>query len=136
MNFKELYDKIVNLIYDNRGNIVKLSFSALALLLLIIVLYFSSDSFNINNEVNTLVTYIEERQYTMAENYYDDIEKEFSDSKMSRFNKKVSKKLSSLLINNGDMYINGQITKEQYMGLVNIVNALNTVSIEKSRWNV
>ena len=66
----------------------------------------------------------------MAENYYDDIEKEFSDSKMSRFNKKVSKKLSSLLINNGDMYINGQITKEQYMGLVNIVNALNTVSIE------
>ena len=130
MNFKALYDKIVNLIYDNRGNIVKLSFSALALLLLIIVLYFSSDSFNINNEVNTLVTYIEERQYTMAENYYDDIEKEFSDSKMSRFNKKVSKKLSSLLINNGDMYINGQITKEQYMGLVNIVNALNTVSIE------
>ena len=49
MNFKALYDKIVNLIYDNRGNIVKLSFSALALLLLIIVLYFSSDSFNINN---------------------------------------------------------------------------------------
>lgn len=130
MNFKAFYDKVVNLVYDNRRNIVRLSFSVLAFLLLIIVLYFSSDNFNINDEVNTLVTYIEERQYTMAENYYDDIEKEFSDSKMSRFNKKVSKKLSSLLINNGDMYINGQITKEQYMGLVNIVNSLNTVSVE------
>lgn len=130
MDFKAFYDKVINLIYDNRQNIVRLSFSALVLLLLIIVFYFSSDRFNINNEVNTLVTYIEERQYTMAENYYDDIEKEFSDSKMSKFNKKVSKKLSLLLINNGDMYINGKITKEQYMGLVNIVNELNTVRIE------
>lgn len=130
MNFKETYDKVVNLIYDSRRNIVKISFLALALLLLLIVLYFSSDNFNINNEVNTLVTYIEDRQYSMAEYYYDDIEKEFSDSKMNRFNKKVSNKLSSLLINRGDKYINSQITKEQYMGLVNIVNALNTISIE------
>ena len=30
------------------------------------------------------------------------------------------------------MYINGQITKEQYMGLVNMVNALNTITIESS----
>ena len=130
MNFKEAYDKVVNLIYGSRRNIVRISFLALALLLLLIVLYFSSDNFNINNEVNTLVTYIEERQYSMAEDYYDDIEKEFSDSKMNRFNKKVSNKLSSLLINRGDKYINSQITKEQYMGLVNIVNALNPISIE------
>ncbi|MEW9080539.1 UbiD family decarboxylase, partial [Terrisporobacter glycolicus] len=130
MNFRAFYDKIVNLIYDNRRNIVRISFSALALLLLLIVLYFSSDNFNINNEVNTLITYIEDRQYTMAENYYDDVEKKFSNSKMSRFNKKVSKKLSSLLINNADMYINGQVTKEQYMGLVNIINVLNPISID------
>ncbi|WP_434794630.1 hypothetical protein TPDSL_17140 [Terrisporobacter petrolearius] len=130
MNFKAFYDKVVNLIYDNRRNIVRISFSALALLLLLIVLYFSSDNFNINNEVNTLITYIEDRQYTMAENYYDDVEKEFSDSKMGRFNKKVSKKLSALLINNADMYINNQVTKEQYMGLVNIVNVLNPISID------
>lgn len=132
MNFKTLYDKVIDLIYDKRQNILRISFSALALLLLLIVLFFSGDNFNINNEVTTLVSYIEDRQYTMAENYYDDIEKEFSDSKMSRFNKKVSKKLSSLLINNGDMYINSQITKEQYMGLVNIVNALNTISVDSS----
>lgn len=130
MNFKIYYDKIVNSVYDNRQNIIRISFSALALLLLLIVLYFSSDNFNINDEVNNLVTYIESRQYSIAENYYDDIEKEFSDSKMSRFNNKLSKRLTSLLINKGDMYINGKITKEQYMGLVNMVNALNTINIK------
>lgn len=130
MNFKEFHNKIVDLIYGSRQNIVRISFSSLALLLLLIVLYFSSDNFNINNEVDTLVTYIEDRQYTMAENYYDDVEKEFSDSKMSRFNKKISNKLSLLLINKGDNYINGQITKEEYMGLINMVNALNPINIE------
>ena len=48
MNFKAFYDKIVDTIYDNRRNIMRISFSILALLLLIIVLYFSSDNFNIN----------------------------------------------------------------------------------------
>ena len=134
MNFKVFYDKIVNPIYDNRQNIIRFSFSALALLLLLIVLYFSSDNFNINDEVNSLVKYIEDRQYSIAENYYNDIEKEFSDSKMNRFNNKLSKRLTSLLINKGDMYINGQITKEQYMGLVNMVNALNTISIESKNF--
>ena len=90
MNFKAFYDKIVDLIYGNRRNIMRVSFSALALLLLIIVLFFSSDNFNINSEVDTLIKYIDGRQYTMAETYFDDIEKEFSDSKMSRFNKKAS----------------------------------------------
>lgn len=132
MRFKEFYDKIVDSIYDNRSNIVKASFLFLALLLLFTVFYFSSDKFNINSEVDTLVNYIEERQYSIAENYYDDIEKEFSDSKMNTFNNKVSKRLSSLLINSGDMYINGQVTKEQYMGLVNIVNSLNSINIEPS----
>ena len=130
MNFKTYYDKIVNLIYDNRQNIIRISFSALALLLLLIVLYFSSDKFNINEEVSSLLKYIESRQYSIAENYYDDIEKEFSESKMTRFNNKLSKKLTSLLINKGDMYINGQMTKEQYMGLINMINALSDISIE------
>lgn len=130
MNFKEFYNKITDFIYDSRENIVRVSFLSLALLLLLIVFYFSSDNFNINNEVDTLVTYVEDRQYAMAENYYDDVEKEFSDSKMSRFNKKISKKLSLLLINKGDKYINGQITKEEYMGLINMVNALNPINIE------
>ena len=84
MNFKAFYDKIVDLIYGNRRNIMRVSFSALALLLLIIVLFFSSDNFNINSEVDTLIKYIDGRQYTMAETYFDDIEKEFSDSKMSK----------------------------------------------------
>ena len=132
MDLKAFYNKIVDSIYGNRKNIMTVSFSILALLLLMIVLYFSSDNFSINSEVNTMFNYIEDRQYTMAETYYEDLEKEFSESKMNRFNKKVSKKMSSLLINNSDMYINGQITKEQYMGLVNVVNVLNHINIDSS----
>ena len=55
MNFKAFYDKIVDTIYDNRRNIMRISFSILALLLLIIVLYFSSDNFNINGEADVFV---------------------------------------------------------------------------------
>lgn len=132
MDLKAFYNKIVDSIYGNRKNIMTVSFSILALLLLMIVLYFSSDNFSINSEVNTMFNYIEDRQYTMAETYYEDLEKEFSEAKMNRFNKKVSKKMSSLLINNSDMYINGQITKEQYMGLINVVNVLNHINIDSS----
>ena len=53
---------------------------------------------------------------------------------MRRFNKKASKKLSSLLMNKADKYINGEITKEQYMGLINIVNALNTINVDQVIW--
>ncbi|WP_455538339.1 UbiD family decarboxylase [Terrisporobacter sp.] len=132
MNLKKFYDKFADFRYNNRRNIVRISFSALALILLAIVLFFSSDNFNINSEVDTLIKYIENRQYAIAQTYYDDLEKELSDSKMNRFNKKASKKLSSLLMNNGDMYITGQITKEQYMGIINTINVLNPISIDEN----
>lgn len=130
MNLKSVYDKVINLIYYNRQNIARVSLSALAMLFLLIVLFFSSDDFSINDEIKTLVTYIEDRKYSMAENYYEDLQKEFSDSKMNRFNKKASKKLSLVLMNSGDKFINGQISKEQYMGLVNIINSLNSITVD------
>ena len=74
MDLKAFYNKIVDSIYGNRKNIMTVSFSILALLLLMIVLYFSSDNFSINSEVNTMFNYIEDRQYTMAETYYEDLE--------------------------------------------------------------
>ncbi len=130
MSIKTFYDKIVDSIYNSRENIIRISLSSIGIIVLLMVFYLSSDKFNINSEVDNLLSYIENRQYSMAENYYDDIEKDFSASKMNRFNKKVSKKLSSLLMNKADMYINGKISKEQYMALVNIVNQLNPVVID------
>ena len=132
MDFKIFYDKAVNLIYDNRQKIVKVCLTALSVLLLMIVLYFSSDNLNVNKEVEDLVTYIENRNYGEAEDYYDDLLKKFSDSKMDRFNKKASKKLSSLLMNSADAYINNKITKEHYMGLINMINSLNTIKIDST----
>ncbi len=130
MNIKEIYDEFINLINDNKDKINRVLFVSSATIILSIVFYFSSDSFSINKEVNTLLAYIDDRQYASAENYYDDVEKEFSSSKMNRYNKKVSSKLSSLIINKGDMYISGKITKEQYMGVINISNSLNDINID------
>lgn len=132
MDFKTFYDKAVDLIYDNRQKIVKVSLTALSVILLMIVLYFSSDNLSVNKEVEDLVTHIENRNYDEAENYYDDLLKKFSDSKMDRFNKKASKKLSSLLMNSADAYINNKITKEHYMGLINMINSLNTIKIDST----
>ena len=55
MNFKAFYDKIVDTIYDNRRNIMRISFSILALLLLIIVLYFK---FNCTLYFNTICIFL------------------------------------------------------------------------------
>ncbi|MEG2362973.1 MAG: UbiD family decarboxylase [Terrisporobacter sp.] len=132
MNFKVFWDKISSLINDNKQNLVKLALSAIALMCLVIVLYFSSDNFNVGDEVNTFVTYIENRQYGMAESYYEGLEKEFSDSKINKFDKKASKKLSNILMNSADMYVNGELTKEKYMGLINILNSLKTIEIDSS----
>ena len=41
----------------------------------------------------------------------------------------TTKKINSVIINNGDKYINGQITKEQYIGLINTANALDEITV-------
>ena len=41
--------------------------------------------------------------------------------KNKNLREKITVKMCIRDRNNGDMYINGQITKEQYMGLVNMV---------------
>ena len=40
---------------------------------------------------------------------------------MNRLNKSVSKKINKLLLDSGDKYITGQISKEQYIGLINTI---------------
>ena len=130
MNFKGFNDKFVNLINNNRQNLVRLSLSAFALIFLVIVFYFSSDSFRVNSETEILISYIEDRKYGMAESYYEDLQKQFSNAKMTRFNKKASKKISSILMSASDKFVNGEITREKYMGLINMVNSLNTLEID------
>ena len=43
---------------------------------------------------------------------------------MNRLNKSVSKKINKLLLDSGDKYITGQISKEQYIGLINTIQTL------------
>lgn len=129
MKLRELLDKFADFIDNNRENITKFLLVILASISLMIVFFISSDEMSISKEVDHLVKNIESRKYQIAYDYYEGLKTNFSDSKMKRFNKSVSKKINSVIINNGDKYINGQITKEQYIGLINTTNALSEISI-------
>ena len=111
MKLRDLLDKFADFIDNNRENITKFLLVILASISLMIVFFISSDEMSISKEVDHLVKNIESRKYQIAYDYYEGLKTNFSDSKMKRFNKSVSKKINSVIINNGDKYINGQITK-------------------------
>ena len=123
---EDKFDKIK----DNKKYFVSLSLSFLAFLVLLIVIFFSRGDLNVGKEADMLVDSISNRRYTEAYDYYKNLEKEFSASKMNKFNKVASKKLSVLVVNSGDKFISGEISKEQYSGLINTVNALDEIDID------
>lgn len=129
MYLKEVFSKFTDFIDDNRLNITKLLLSILASIALIIVLVISSDEMSVSKEVSDLVNNIESRKYQIAYDYYEDLKESLSQSKMNRLNKSLSKKINSLIISNGDKYVSGQITKEQFAGLINTINGFDEINI-------
>lgn len=130
MNFRELFDKLIDFIDRHRKSIVTILISILGFILLMIVFFVSSDELSVGNESNILLKNIEQRQYSIAIDYYQSCEKKFSDAKMRRLNKSVSKKINKLLLDSGDKYIIGQVTKEYYIGLINTINTLENIKID------
>lgn len=133
MSFKELFDKSVDFIDEKRKYIVTISLSLLGLIVLLVLFFLSSDELSVSKESTALLNKIEQRKYSSAVNYYNDVEKDFSEAKMNRFNKSVSKKINKLLLTNGDKYINGQINKEHFIGLVNMINSLEEIEIDSEK---
>ncbi len=127
--FKDKVDDIFQKIKDNKKYLIGLCMSFVAFLMLLVVIFFSSN-LNVKKEADILVDSISNRRYTEAYEYYENLQKEFSESKMDKLNKLASKKLTALVVNNGDKYISGEISKEQYIGLININNALDDISID------
>lgn len=130
MNLKEKFDECIDFIDSKKKTIITISLLILGFIVLIIVFLVSSDELSVSKESNILVENIEDRKYSIALENYENWEKEFSEFKMSRFNKAVSKKINKLLLDSGDEYINGQISKEQYIGLINTVNALENIEVD------
>lgn len=130
MNLKEKIDKWVDFIDSKKKTIITISLSILGFIVLLIIFLVSSDELNVSKESNILVKNIEERKYSIALNNYENWEKEFSQSKMNRLNNLVSKKINKLLLDSGDKYITGQISKEQYIGLINTINALENINVD------
>ncbi|MCC0651929.1 UbiD family decarboxylase [Clostridioides sp. ES-S-0005-03] len=129
MNFRDLFEKTVDFIDEKRKSIVAVSLSALGILVLLIVFFLSSNEFSVGNEANELLKIVEKRQYSIAVDYYASVDKKFSDSKMERFNKSISKKINKLLLNSGDKYLDGDISQESFIGLINTVKSLDKINI-------
>ncbi len=130
MNLKEKFDECIDFIDSKKKSIITVSLSILGCIVLIIIFLVSSDELSVSKESNILAKNIEERKYSIALDNYESWEKEFSQSKMNRLNKSVSKKINKLLLDSGDKYIVGQISKEQYIGLINTVNALENINVD------
>ena len=133
MNLKENLEKLIDFIDSKKKLILTALISALGVILLVIVFLVSSDELSVSKESNILVKNIEQRKYSIALSNYESWEKEFSKSKMNRFNKAVSKKINKLLLDSGDNYINGQISKEQYVGLINTINAIDGIIVDLTK---
>ncbi len=133
MNLKESFNKGVDFIDKHKKTIIAASLSILGLIILMVIFFISGDEFSIEKESNTLLKNIEQRKYSIALENYDDYKDKFSEIKMHRFNKSISKKINKLLLESGDKYINKEITKEQYIGIINTINALGTIEIDFKR---
>ena len=130
MNLKEKLEQLIDFIDSKKNVIVRALFLVLCTILLIIVFLVSSEELSVSKESNILVKNIEQRKYSIALSNYENWEEQFSKSKMNRFNRVVSKKINKLLLDSGDNYINDEISKEQYIGLVNTINAIEGIKVD------
>ncbi|WP_196333712.1 UbiD family decarboxylase [Paraclostridium sordellii] len=129
---KDFFIKIVEFIDKHNKVIVKTALVILGVIVLSLTIFFSADSFSVSSESNKLVDYIEKRNYGEATSYYNKVKEEFSESKMDRFSRNLSKKINKILVNYGDKYIKGEIGKDYFISLINIINELDTVYIDAS----
>ncbi|GAA0104400.1 hypothetical protein UT300013_10220 [Paraclostridium sordellii] len=132
MIMKDFFIKIVEFVDKHNKVIVKTALVILGVILLSLTIFFSANSFSVSSESNKLVDYIEKRNYGEATSYYNKVKEEFSESKMNRFSKSLSKKINKILVNYGDRYIKGEIGKDYFISLINIINELDTVYIDAS----
>ena len=127
---KVFFEKIVEFIDKNNKIIIKSSLTVLGIILIGIFIMFTADNFSVSSESNKLIGYIEKRNYSEAISYYDKIKEDFSDIKMNRLSKSLSKKVNKILVTYGDKYIKGEIGKDYFISLINIINELDTVYID------
>ena len=129
MYIKEKIDICKDFINKNRSHIIKITIISVSTIILLKVFILSGEVFSIKKEANIIIENIEKRNYVVAIENYEKYEKEFSNSKMEKLNKDISKKISIFLLDLGDGFIEKQVTKEQFTGIVNTVNMLENLEI-------
>lgn len=127
---KNLFEKIIEFIDKNNKVIITACLTLLGSILLCVFIFISADNFTVTNETNQLLDYIEQRNYSLSVSYYNKVKDDFSPKKMDRFSKSFSRKVNKILMNYGDRYIKGEIGKEYYISLINIINELDTINLD------
>lgn len=112
--------------FNNKGSILKI-------IVILLILFFVWNHFRYHSEIKNMMGYIENRQYTIALDYYTSLEKDFSKNKMLEFNYKLSKKMNKFLEKTGDDFFDGSVSKEEFTGFVNMVNSLSKVDIKSEK---
>lgn len=127
---KKYIDKVVGYIDSKMKILMTILLCILGVILIFIISVVGADSFSVNKEVNQLITYVEDRRFSEAVSYYEKVTKQSSDSKKEKFDDRISKKINQVLLNYGDKYIKGEIGKDYFISLINIVNQFSGVPID------
>ncbi|MDR0879409.1 MAG: UbiD family decarboxylase [Clostridioides sp.] len=131
MEIKKIIDECMGYVERYSKIIVKFSLSALGVIVLVMVILLNKNT-GVRAESKLLLDNIENKQYSVAIDYYENIEKKLSGAKREKFNRTISTKINKFLIANGDKYISGELSKEQFINLINTINALNGLDINKT----
>ena len=129
MYIKEKIDIYKEFINENKSRVIKIAIISISAIILLTIFILSGERFSVKKEANIIIDNIEKRDYVIAVENYEKYEKNFSNSKMKKLNKDLSIKINTLLLDIGDDFIEKQVTKEQFGGIVNTINLLQNLEI-------
>jgi hypothetical protein len=130
ISLKDWIEKSVDFIDARRKYVYIISLSILGLIILTVFIFMKNDELTVDKEVDIFIESVEQKKYSAAVNYYNEVYETFSESKKDRFNKLISKQINKILLSTGDKYINNMFTKEHFIGLINMINILENLDIE------
>jgi hypothetical protein len=134
------FDKLKNIIGDfkkEKNMLFKALLSLIAGVSLFFVIIFSLNS-DIKSDVSSIIRNIENNKYSVAIEQYKNIEKNYSQSKLKKFDELFSNKLQTIIIERGEDFIDGKMSKEDFLNLINTINLFDntTINFEKVLYQV
>ncbi|TQQ85828.1 hypothetical protein EXD82_01030 [Peptacetobacter hominis] len=104
-----------------------------ALIVAAIIIFFAGRFMKYDMKAIHLMSLIEQREYAVSLDYYENVETRFSVSEMSKFNECLASKFEKFITESGESFIEGGTSKDLISGYINIINAMGKVEIKGDR---